>query len=228
MKRRSPFFTLIELLVVIAIIAILAAMLLPALSQAREKARSISCTNNIKQIVLAGLLYADDNAEYLPSNTNYPYRGGGSYSTPDIPFMNAKLGTVSQAYRYWMDICLLYTKDIQVFDCPSQVNTWMGGYGWSVYSVGYVLNHPTRTGGIYEGITLGMVAHPSTLPMLADLWPNPTTPTTWVNAWRPSNSSYATMSPMVHNQGANIGFVDGHAAWWKRPNYAVLPVYYYE
>ena len=114
-QYRNSAFTLIELLVVIAIIAILAAILFPVFAQAREAARTASCSSNSKQMSLGILMYVQDYDEkFCPARYDLT---GPLFDKPDLPWTVAKYEHVD-----WAHLIYPYIKSTQIFRCPSPMD----------------------------------------------------------------------------------------------------------
>ena len=202
-SRKPDGFTLIELLVVIAIIAILAAMLLPALSKAKEKARSINCLSNIKQMSLGYSMYGDDNSDAMV--TLYLFK-----TAPPGAFFP---GTVT----WWVDLLRPYLQTTNLIKCPSVQKSQFG----------IAASHPELTAWDNDKTKLAKVKRPvETIPfadagLIANLAEKD--PDKWVETpgqeflyWRtPVNLGYYDSTPQRpvnrHNSRCNTGYVDGHA-----------------
>ena len=222
-------FTLIELLVVIAIIAILAAILFPVFSRAREKARTAACQSNLKQIGLAIRMYTSDWDELLP--------GWGCRVAQPLSDYDPNAEPVWVDMHPFMRI-YPYVKNRELYICPSDPHMRpgqclggrrrAGGYGYTV-----ILGAYRRRG---QGVPLPKIERAAEIIICADIACNSFLNPPWCCAanqiWRWSNLGHpdnkkryndwhANIVPR-HSEGANILFVDGHVKW-ERPDRVTSP-----
>jgi len=207
-------FTLIELLVVIAVIAILAGLLLPALSQAKGRAQAITCLNNIKQLSLAWFLYADENEDRLVNNHGKPEttakRNTWANNVEDWGNSDDNINPI-----YVTDSLLgPYTgKSAALFKCPSDKTPAANGQRIRSMSMNALVGDPGELTNKFNPAYTQFfrnsdLVNPANTFVFLDEHPDTINDGFFVN--RLDDYQWGNLPASYHNGGANISFADGH------------------
>jgi prepilin-type processing-associated H-X9-DG protein len=232
---------LIELLVVIAIIAILASLLLPALSKAKIKAQAIQCMNNRRQMMLAWRLYLDGNSDVLPPAFNSSYMNP---TDPNRPWVTGNLDFTGNAGNWNINVDLIYSliwpygaENANIWKCPADrstvtwlgvtyprvrsvsMNAWLGSTDVSGFSSGYIVYHK-----------FGELANPGS----SSIWVflderqdsiNDGELVVDMNGYpnNPSLDEIVDWPASYHNGAGSFSFADGHAEIHKWQDSRTMP-----
>jgi prepilin-type N-terminal cleavage/methylation domain-containing protein/prepilin-type processing-associated H-X9-DG protein len=227
MKKNSNTrgFTLIELLVVIAIIAILAAILLPVLDQAKQKAIQASCLNNHKQLSLAWSVYKNDNNGYLVIDD--PVTGTGGLGYTNLPsWVYGDMTTTEATNATFIQLGLLYddVKNVGVYHCPAdqvpqpgQTAPHLRSYSMQPQLAFYEQGAPvTPTPGFPPMYSENQIRQTSPVSTIVFLDESPVTINDGFFAIQVNATQWQSDLPAYwHNHGCNFSFADGHAEHWR-------------
>jgi len=240
-RRTASAFTLVELMVVIALIALLASLLLPALSKARGRAQALACVNNARQLLSAWHLYATDHGDSLPYNLGGVPKAGSVSARTDLNWVNSVLdwttsnpdntntATLTQA-----SLGAYTSRNFTVYRCPTDhvLSQQQKAAGWTHRVRSYSMNAMVGTAGeltaagfnknnpdYIQFFRLASIPRPTEIFVFLDEHPDSIDDGYFLNKYvgRSDRYDWIDLPASYHEGAASIAFADGHAELhrWK-------------